>query len=137
MVRADQDKGPLAGLNGSSDWRPFWLPIDISQLKDPGQVNSIALRVATPSQSSNDSHIFFRDVKLVQYPGGQFPASLLQGQPLPTPQILHGTTVPIALHVASMTRALFIPLKVGAFPRVPLVLGAGYQQNFCVPFSQP
>jgi hypothetical protein len=99
-IRTDADKGPLAAVNGSSDWRPFWLPMDTSQMS--GQLQSLALRVGLSNKgtvSSQDGALYVRDLKLVQYPGGQFPASLLQGQSLPTPQILPGTTVPIALHV--------------------------------------
>ena len=69
------ESGPLAKLNGSSDWRPFMLPFYADQDSESPTPDGISLIVVLPESGS----VEIRDVALFQYAAGEDPLASVQG----------------------------------------------------------
>lgn len=74
-------EGPLGLLQGTSDWRPFWLPFDSSGIK--GRL----ITLWVDGRLSDAGPIYLRHLKLVQYPDGAFPLSLAPSGQIPKPEV--------------------------------------------------
>jgi hypothetical protein len=87
FIRTRDNEGPFAVLKGTSDWRTFCLPFDSSRQKSRLTGLVVNLKVADPGVG----HIEMRNVKLVQYPDGLFPESLVLSGTLPFQEYVTGS----------------------------------------------
>lgn len=67
--------GPLAGISGSSDWRPFVLPF----YADTGEVSMVPNRLTLSIYLPSSGSISLRNVAIYEYPSGEDPLRV-QGQ---------------------------------------------------------
>ena len=102
--------GPMGKLNGTSDWRPFWLPFDATGTTTKLASLEMFLNLTGPGTVS------LRKLKLVQYPDAPPPVAVTT-MPAPPPQ-----ADPSQVIVAALPFASFVDLVPGADPRIKLSL---------------
>jgi hypothetical protein len=90
LTRTNDPSGVMGRLDGTSNWRTFWLPFDASNRKSRLIGLVLNLKLADPSNPTHSVGV--RNVRLIQYPTGVFPAAMTPTGQIPAPDREPGTS---------------------------------------------